>query len=77
LSSFHRIIDDKMRLKCEQVGSDAQLSKPQIGKLVSVIDGLIEAEANSWNVTKPPNLEWFGGFDMDRDKRIRLGCYKM
>ncbi len=40
---FSSLIDDKMRLKCEQVGSDAQLSKPQIGKLVSVIDGLIRS----------------------------------
>lgn len=40
---FSSIIDDKMRLKCEQAGSDAQLSKPEIGKLVSVIDELIKS----------------------------------
>ncbi len=38
---FSSVIDEQMRLKCEQVGADAQLSKPEIGKLVSVIDELI------------------------------------
>ena len=39
---FSSIIDDQMRLKCEEVGANAQLSKPEIGKLVSVIDGLLQ-----------------------------------
>jgi len=43
---FSSIIDEQMRLKCEQVGADAQLSKPEIGKLVSVIDGLLLDEAS-------------------------------
>jgi two-component system chemotaxis response regulator CheV len=37
---FSSIIDDQMRLKCEQVGADAQLSKPEIGRLISVVDRL-------------------------------------
>ena len=38
---FSSIIDEQMRLKCEEIGADAQLSKPEIGKLISVIDSLI------------------------------------
>lgn len=39
---FSSIIDEQMRIKCAQVGADAQISKPEIGKLVSVIDGLLQ-----------------------------------
>ena len=39
---FSSIIDKQMSLKCEQVGANAQLSKPEIGKLISVVDGLIQ-----------------------------------
>ena len=39
---FSSIIDEQMQLKCEEVGANAQLSKPEIGKLVSVIDRLIQ-----------------------------------
>lgn len=35
---FSSIIDEQMELKCREVGADAQLSKPEIGKLVGVID---------------------------------------
>ncbi len=38
---FSSIIDEQMRLKCEQVGADAQLSKPEIGRLVTIVDELI------------------------------------
>lgn len=39
---FSSIIDEQMRLKCEQVNANAQLSKPEIGRLISVIDGLLQ-----------------------------------
>ncbi|MGI5970185.1 MAG: chemotaxis protein [Oscillospiraceae bacterium] len=38
---FTSIMDEQTRLKCEQAGADAQLSKPEIGSLISVIDGFI------------------------------------
>ena len=41
------LINEEIRLKGESLGADAQLTKPEIGKLVSAIDGLIEKyEAN-------------------------------
>lgn len=39
---FSSIIDEQMKVKCEQVGVDAQLTKPEIGKLVGIIDGLLQ-----------------------------------
>lgn len=38
---FSSLINDEMRLKGEDLGADAQLTKPEIGNLVKVIDGLI------------------------------------
>ena len=38
---FSSIIDEQMRLKCEEVGADSQLSKPEIGSLISVVDRLV------------------------------------
>lgn len=38
---FSSLIDETMQLKGEQVGANAQLSKPEIGKLVGVVDELI------------------------------------
>lgn len=44
---FSSLINEEIRLKGESLGADAQLTKPEIGKLVSAIDGLIEKyEAN-------------------------------
>lgn len=40
---FSSIIDEQMRLKCEQAGVDAQLSKPDICSLVTVIDELLNS----------------------------------
>ena len=37
---FSSLINDEMRLKGEQVGADAQLTKTEITKLVSVVDSL-------------------------------------
>lgn len=39
---FSSLINDEMRKKGEMVGADAQISKPEIGSLVEVIDGLIQ-----------------------------------
>ncbi|MCR5215897.1 MAG: chemotaxis protein [Lachnospiraceae bacterium] len=38
---FSSLIDDQMRAKGTSLGADEQLSKPEIGQLVSVIDRLI------------------------------------
>ena len=39
---FSSLIDENMRKKCEEVGADAQLSKPEIGALI----GIVEKELN-------------------------------
>ncbi len=38
---FSSLVNDEMRRKGEALGVDAQLSKPEIGNLVSTIDGLL------------------------------------
>ncbi len=38
---FSSLVNDEMRVKGEQLGVDAQLSKPEIGELVRVIDGFL------------------------------------
>ena len=39
---FSSLVNEEMRRKGEQLGANAQLSKPEIGNLVRVIDGLIK-----------------------------------
>lgn len=39
---FSSLVNDEMRRKGEALGADAQLSKPEIGNLVRVIDRLVE-----------------------------------
>ena len=39
---FTSLIDDKMRIKGSTLGADEQLTKPEIGNLVHVIDKLLE-----------------------------------
>ncbi len=39
---FSSLVNDEMRRKGEQLGADAQLTKPEIGRLVETIDRLIE-----------------------------------
>ena len=39
---FSSLVNDEMRRKGEQLGADAQLTKPEIGLLVGAIDDLIE-----------------------------------
>lgn len=44
---FSSLVNDEMRRKGEQLGADAQLTKPEIGHLVEAIDKLIDS-----NITK-------------------------
>ena len=39
---FSSLINDQIRRKGESLGADAQLTKPEIGKLVEAVDELIE-----------------------------------
>lgn len=39
---FSSLVNEEMRRKGEQLGADAQLSKPEIGNLVRIIDGLLD-----------------------------------
>ena len=41
---FSSLVNEEMRRKGELLGADAQLSKPEIGQLVSAMDKLIGAE---------------------------------
>ena len=39
---FSSLIDEQMRIKGEALGADEQLTKPEIGNLVHVIDRLLD-----------------------------------
>lgn len=39
---FSSLVNEEMRKKGESLGADAQLSKPEIGNLVKIIDGLLD-----------------------------------
>ena len=39
---FSSLVNEEMRKKGEQLGADAQLTKPEIGKLVEAIDKLLD-----------------------------------
>jgi two-component system chemotaxis response regulator CheV len=39
---FSSLVNDEMKRKGEQLGADAQLSKPEIGNLVKIVDSLVE-----------------------------------
>ena len=39
---FSSLVNREMRIKGEQLGADAQLTKPEIGSLVAAIDSLID-----------------------------------
>lgn len=39
---FSSLVNEEMRKKGESLGADAQLSKPEIGNLVRIIDGLLD-----------------------------------
>jgi two-component system chemotaxis response regulator CheV len=38
---FSSLVNDEMKRKGSALGADAQLSKPEIGNLVKVVDGLV------------------------------------
>ena len=38
---FSSLVNEEMRRKGESLGADAQLSKPEIGNLVKIIDQLV------------------------------------
>jgi two-component system chemotaxis response regulator CheV len=38
---FSSLVNDEMKKKGDELGADAQLSKPEIGNLVKVIDQLL------------------------------------
>ncbi|MEG2144026.1 MAG: response regulator, partial [Oscillospiraceae bacterium] len=38
---FSSLINEEMRIKGKQLGADAQISKPEIANLVTIIDGLV------------------------------------
>ena len=44
---FSSLINEQMEVKGKEVGADEQLSKPEIGHLVSIIDGLLERRKNA------------------------------
>ena len=44
---FSSLVNEEMRRKGEQIGADAQLTKPEIGSLVSAIDELIDKGLSS------------------------------
>jgi two-component system chemotaxis response regulator CheV len=45
---FSSLVNDEMKRKGEQLGADAQLTKPEIGHLVDAIDNLLaRTKANS------------------------------
>ena len=39
---FSSLINEEMRVKGKQLGADEQLSKPEIGRLVEVMDALLD-----------------------------------
>ena len=38
---FSSLINEEMRVKGEMLGANAQLSKPEIGNLISIVDDLV------------------------------------
>jgi len=43
---FSSLISDEMSVKCESVGADAQISKPELARLVDLIDGFAESRSS-------------------------------
>lgn len=41
---FSSLVNDEMKKKGEALGADAQLSKPEIGNLVKIIDQLVDED---------------------------------
>lgn len=47
---FSSLINDEMRLKGEELGASAQISKPEIGKLIDLLDGFIFGKKDSISI---------------------------
>ncbi len=45
---FSSLINEEMEVKGKALGADAQMSKPEIGHLVSVLDRLLEESEHQW-----------------------------
>ena len=43
---FSSLVNEEMRRKGEALGADRQMSKPEIGQLVSTIDELVNSNQN-------------------------------
>lgn len=52
---FSSLISDEMRIKGKELGADEQMSKPEIGRLVEVIDFLLERKRKSKAAAKTAN----------------------
>ena len=50
---FSSLISDTNLKKCEAVGADAAITKPQMVRLVSILDGLIGTEINEQQTATP------------------------
>lgn len=46
---FSSLINEEMSLKCKSVGADAEISKPELGNLVDLIDGIALSLENTIN----------------------------
>ena len=44
---FSSLINEEMRLKGEELGASAQISKPEIGQLINLLDGFIFGKKNA------------------------------
>ena len=49
---FSSLISEEMRLKGEELGANEQLTKPEIGRLVSVMDRLLQEKAQTQTQTQ-------------------------
>jgi two-component system chemotaxis response regulator CheV len=49
---FSSLINDEIRRKGEALGADAQLTKPEVGKLVDNVDRLVDQYESARNENK-------------------------
>ena len=49
---FSSLINDEIRRKGEALGADAQLTKPEVGKLVDNVDRLVDLYESARNENK-------------------------
>jgi two-component system chemotaxis response regulator CheV len=53
---FSSLVSDSNLQKCKSVGADAAITKPQMGKLVSLLDQLLETGTHEGNLTEEEML---------------------